>query len=199
MSFQVGIGSLRGTLYPSANYVHFIDLVRKKGWVDFGVTQWFWTQDPWCGNSAPSPLGQYWDHYSSHGSSLNDEALNTLIIEVEVTVNSRPLTIETIADGASRAAMLPSNLLTMKSKIVMPPPGSFRMPDFYSRRRWRKIQHIANEFWSWWRNRFLTSVQTWSKWSKSRCNLTVGDIVLLKTSWWSKSMAHDKGHELWDW
>ena len=61
----------------------------------------------------------------THGSSLNDEALNTLMIEVESIVNSRPLIIETIADGTSEAAISPSNLLTRKSKIVMPPSESF--------------------------------------------------------------------------
>ena len=30
---------------------HFINLrSRMKGWVNFGATQWFWTQDPWIGN-----------------------------------------------------------------------------------------------------------------------------------------------------
>ena len=103
------------------------------------------------------------------------------MIEVEAIVNSRPLTIETIADGTSEAAISPSNLLTMQSKVVMPPPGSFGTTDLYSRKRWRRIQHIANEFWSRWRKEFLTSLQALSKWTKSSCNLTVGDIVLLKT------------------
>ena len=116
----------------------------------------------------------------THGSSLNDEALSTLMIQVEATVNSRPLTIETIADGISEAAISPSNLLTIKSKIVMPPPVSFGTPDHYSR-RWIRIQHIANEFWSPLRKEFLTSLQAQSKWSKSTHNLTHGDIALLKT------------------
>ena len=92
----------------------------------------------------------------SHGLNLNDEALNTLMIEVEAVVNSRPLTIETIAGGTSEAAISPLNLLTVKSKVVMTPPGSFRTPDLYSQRRWRRIQHIANEFWSRWKKEFLT-------------------------------------------
>ena len=117
----------------------------------------------------------------THGSSLNDEALNNLMIEVEAIVNSSSLAIENIADGASEDAISPSNLLTMKWKFVMPSPGSFGTPDLYSRRRWRRIQHIANEFWSRWRKLFLTSLQAQSKWRKSRYNLTVGDIVLLKT------------------
>ena len=116
----------------------------------------------------------------THGPSLNDETLNTLMIEVEAIVKSRPLTIETIADGTSEVAISPLNLLTMKSKVVMPPPGSFGTPDLYSRRGKRRIQHIANELWSRWRKEFLTSLQAQSIWSKSRCNLTVRDIVLLK-------------------
>ena len=54
----------------------------------------------------------------------------------------------------------------------------FWASDLYSRRRWRRIQHIFNEFW---RKEFLTSLQAQSKLSKLRHNLTVGDIVLLKT------------------
>ena len=107
--------------------------------------------------SARAVLGS---RLRTHGSSLNDEALITLMI---VIVNSRPLAIETIADGTSEAAISPSNLLTMKSKVVMPPPGSFGTPDLYRRRRWKRIQHIANKFWSRWRKEFLTSLQAGSK------------------------------------
>ena len=70
----------------------------------------------------------------AHGSSLADEALNPLMIEVDAIVNFRPLTIEIIVDGIREAATLPSNLLTVKSKIVMPPPGFFVTPDIYSGR-----------------------------------------------------------------
>ena len=117
----------------------------------------------------------------THGCSLNEEALNTLMIEVEAILNSKPLIIETIADGTSEAAISPRNLFTMKSKIVMQLPGSFGTPDFYTRRKWRKIQHIGNKFWSRLKKEFLTSLQARSKWSKSIRNLTVADIVLLKT------------------
>ena len=34
----------------------------------------------------------------THGQSLNDEALRTLMAEVEPTINSRPLTVETLSD-----------------------------------------------------------------------------------------------------
>ena len=81
-----------------------------------------------------------------HDASLNDESLITLLIEVKSIVNSRPLTVETSSDIGSEAPLSPINLLTMKSSVVLPPPGHFKQPDLYSRRRWRKIKHIAEEF-----------------------------------------------------
>ena len=46
-------------------------------------------------------------------------------------------------------------------------------------KRWRRIQHFANEFWSRWRKEFLHSLQERPKWNKSCRNLEIGDIVLL--------------------
>ena len=42
--------------------------------------------------------------------------------EVEAVMNSRPLTVELLRDGNSLNPISPSNSLTMKSKVVMPPP-----------------------------------------------------------------------------
>ena len=58
----------------------------------------------------------------THGASLDEESLNTLFVEVESIVNSRPLVVKTINDVNSRAALSPSHILTMKSKAVIPPP-----------------------------------------------------------------------------
>ena len=91
----------------------------------------------------------------THSHSLNDESLRTLMAEVELIINSRPLTVETISDSKSEIPLSTSNLLTMKTSVVMPPPGEFSKPDAYSKRRWRHVQHIAGEFWSRWRKEFL--------------------------------------------
>ena len=86
----------------------------------------------------------------THSMSLDEESLSTLFVEVEAIVNSRPMVVETINDVNSEVAISPSHILTMKSKVVMHPPGVFDKPDLYCRRRWRRIQHISNEFWSRW-------------------------------------------------
>ena len=82
-----------------------------------------------------------------HGRGLNDEWLRTLFAEIEAILNSRPLTVETSGDVKSKQPLSPSNILTMKTKVVMPPPNEFVRAAESSRRRCRRVQHIANEFW----------------------------------------------------
>ena len=116
----------------------------------------------------------------THGESLTNESLHTLLVELEAIVNSCPLTTETINDVTSLIPLSPLNLLTMKSKIVMPPPGIFPTPDKYCRKHWRRVQHICNEFWNRWRKEVLLSLQFRTKWNNPTRNCKVGDIVLLK-------------------
>ena len=116
----------------------------------------------------------------THSLSLNDESLRTLITEVELIVNSRPLTVETLNDANSPTHITPSNLRTLKSSVVMPSPGKSTQPDLYSKKRWRRVQHIAEEFWTRWRKEFRQTLQPRQKWQKQTPNFTVGDIVLLK-------------------
>ena len=86
----------------------------------------------------------------THRHSLSDEGLRTLVAETEAIINSRPLTVESLSDINSEISLSPSNLLTMKSDAIMPLPGVFNRPDLYSCRQWRRVQHIAGEFWSRW-------------------------------------------------
>ena len=62
-------------------------------------------------------------------SCLNDESLRTMLCEVENVVNSRPLTVDCLCDPLSPKPLSPSNLLTMKSQVILPPPGSFDKAD----------------------------------------------------------------------
>ena len=115
----------------------------------------------------------------SHNSVLNDESFSTLIKEVECIVNSRPLDVQNIHDPDSEP-LSPNHLLTLKSKVVLPPPDVFQKDNLYCRRRWRVIQHLANEFWNRWRKEYLLNLQTRQKWTEEKRNFQVGDIVLLK-------------------
>ena len=115
----------------------------------------------------------------SHKKLLDDESFVTWMTEVEAIVNSRPLTLQDVNDPDSRP-LSPANLLTLKSKVVMPPPGTFQEADLYCRKRWRAVQFLANEFWQRWRKEYLLVMQTRSKWTEKRRNLQIGDVLLLK-------------------
>ena len=82
----------------------------------------------------------------THGHSLNDEGLRTLVAETEAIINSRPLAVESLSEVNNEIPLSRSNLLTMKSDVIMPPPGVFDRPDLYSRRRWRRVQYVLGNF-----------------------------------------------------
>ena len=149
---------------------------------------WEWSFNP----PASSHMGGVWERHirsirkilsallKTHGRSLDDEALRTLMTETEGILNSRPLTTDAMNDVNSPVGLSPINLLTMKSKVILPPPGKFSSADTYSKKRWRRVQHISNEFWSRRRTEYLQQLQERKRWNKSRRNLMIGDVVLLK-------------------
>jgi len=94
-----------------------------------------------------------------NGQQMKDEALRTFMCEAEAVVNSRPLTTESITSPGSAEALTPNHFLTLKTKVVLPPPGVFTSADLYSRKWWRRVQHLTNEFWCRWRKEFLLSLQ----------------------------------------
>ena len=106
-----------------------------------------------------------------HGNRLDDESLHTLFCEVESIVNSRPITAIS-SDFRDPLPLSPSQILTMKTKVVLPPPGKFQRNDVYMRRRWRRVQHLCNQFWS--------TLQQRPKWCREKRNIKIDDGVLIK-------------------
>ena len=101
------------------------------------------------------------------------------MIEAEAIVNCRPLAVNTINSSQYPEPLTPNHLLTMKSKVVMPPPGHFQRTDLYLNKRWRRVQYLANEFWNRWKKEFVQSLQPRQKWIAVRRNLQVNDIVIV--------------------
>ena len=114
-----------------------------------------------------------------HGAQLDDESLRTLMTEAENIVNSRPLTVDNLTDPLAAAPLTRSHILTQKTQIALPPPGKFDPPDMYSRRRWRRVQFLANQFWLRWQKEYCALLQSRQKWNSPRRNLEEGDVVLM--------------------
>ena len=70
--------------------------------------------------------------------------------------------------------------LKLKTKVVLPPPGVFKSADLYARKWWRQVQHLTNEFCCRWKKEFPLSLQERQKWTRTRKNLQVNDVVIIK-------------------
>ncbi|XP_057709746.1 uncharacterized protein LOC130927761 [Corythoichthys intestinalis] len=114
------------------------------------------------------------------GKQLDGPSLRTFLYEVMAIVNSRPLTTDHLCDPSGPEPLTPNHILTMKSTIIAPPPGKFVREDLYLRKRWRRVQLLANTFWTRWRKEYVLNLQRRQKWTKERRNAQVNDIVLLQ-------------------
>jgi len=70
---------------------------------------------------------------SRHGSQLDDKSLSTFRVEAESIVNCRPLAVNDVSSPECLDPLTPNQLPTMKSSVVLPPPGSFQRADLYSK------------------------------------------------------------------
>ena len=110
------------------------------------------------------------------GTRLTDEILETLFCEAESIVNNRPLT-KLSDDPCDPSPLTPNHLLLLKGNASLP-PGKFVKDDKY-RRRWRHVQHLADQFWRTWLKLYLPELQKRSKWLKRQDNVKTGDLVLI--------------------
>ena len=110
------------------------------------------------------------------GGRIDTSGLRTLMYEVAAIINSRPLTM--VDDEQN--PLTPNMLLTMKTDIILSPPGEFEEADIYARKRWRTVQQLANHFWQRWKTEYIQTLQSRQKWVKNKPNLKLGSIVLIK-------------------
>lgn len=112
--------------------------------------------------------------------TLDDEGINTLMCEIESTMNERPITKNSDRPN-DLEALTPNHLLLLKGNPSLP-PGVFNKADNYCRRRWRQVQYMANLFWQRWVREYLPLLQERQKWYSKKRNLNVGDVVLIVDS-----------------
>jgi hypothetical protein len=111
---------------------------------------------------------------------LDSASLRTFLYEVMAILNSRLLTTEYLNDSLGPEPLTPNHILTMKSTVILPPPGQFIKEDLYLRKRWCRVQFLANEFWTRWKKEYLLNLQHRQKWNKERRAARINDIVILQ-------------------
>ncbi|XP_078052010.1 uncharacterized protein LOC144478151, partial [Augochlora pura] len=109
---------------------------------------------------------------------LTFENLNTLIIDIEAILNSRPLT-PIFSDPADPFALTPGHFL-IGDALTGLRKHDFR--DIPSNRLsgWQRIQQLKQHFWKRWHREYLNELTIRNKWIRGQHPIIEGTIILLK-------------------
>jgi hypothetical protein len=109
---------------------------------------------------------------------LTHEVLSTFMLEVCAILNARPL-VPISSDPCQPEVLAPCQLLTQKSAssdFVLP---SCNLKDAI-KNQWKRVQYLADNFWTRWRSEYLHLLQIRPKWESDGIHFNTGDIVLFK-------------------
>lgn len=109
---------------------------------------------------------------------LTFEQFNTLAIEIEAVLNSRPLT-PVSNDINDCSALTPGHFLINDSLISLPEPDLLSLP---SNRlsAWQLISKIRQNFWKRWHLEYLNELNVRRKWNVNSINPVKGALVIVK-------------------
>ncbi|XP_045026644.1 uncharacterized protein LOC123470452 [Daphnia magna] len=109
--------------------------------------------------------------------TVKEETFATVIIEVEGLLNNRPLT-DLGAVPQEFEPLTPNHFLLGRPNPHL--PADVIDPEIKCfRRRWFHAQQIVDRLWSRWLREYLPTLTTRNKWTRSRNNLEVNDMVLM--------------------
>ncbi|XP_058456575.1 uncharacterized protein LOC131433973 [Malaya genurostris] len=111
-------------------------------------------------------------------SYLSYEEMNTLLIQVEAILNSRPL-VQLTDDPVDYEALSPGHFLIGRELTAVAEPIYEHLKES-SLSRYQMVQKRKQCFWRRWSNEYLTSLQRRSKWYKNPTLLRKGLLVILK-------------------
>ncbi|XP_055542952.1 uncharacterized protein LOC129728533 [Wyeomyia smithii] len=114
----------------------------------------------------------------NNNQKLDDEGLQTMVIEAEGIVNSRPLTYLPL-DSEEGEALTPNHILLGSSNGVRQPIFANANPKFATKNAWNQIQLQLDAFWNRWIREYLPMLTKRSKWFGEVKPITVGDLVFV--------------------
>lgn len=112
--------------------------------------------------------------YPRHPS---DEVLETVVLEAEAIVNSRPLTYVPLDDD-QQEALTPNHFLIYGSSCVAQSRTSLVNEGIVLRDSWKLAQYLADEFWKRWVREYLPTLTRRTKWFEPVKPLEPGDLVI---------------------
>ena len=111
---------------------------------------------------------------------LSRDEFNTVLQEASAIVNHTPLR-EISCDPTEPFPVSPAMLLNLRESTCGPQQETSEKDLLsYGSRRWRRVQHLSEQFWIGWQKDYLAKQQARAKWLRPKRNLMVGDVVLMR-------------------
>ena len=106
-----------------------------------------------------------------------EEVLHTVLVEIEHSVNSRPLTHVSL-DPRDEEALTPNHFLIGSSSGAIN-LGISDEADKCPKKQWKIAQKFADAFWKRWLREYLPTLIPRQKWASGGDSAEVGDVVLI--------------------
>lgn len=110
-------------------------------------------------------------------AKLTDCELRTLLTDIEVQLNSRPLT-ELSSDKEDPLPLTPGHLLIGRNPSLLPDVDSVTKSTPLGK-RWQYRQLLSKQFWNRWSREYVLGLNSFKKWVDERPNAKVDDLVLI--------------------
>ncbi|XP_055605117.1 uncharacterized protein LOC129753328 [Uranotaenia lowii] len=112
------------------------------------------------------------------GRKLDDEGLNTFVVEAEGVVNSRPLTYLPL-DSEEAESLTPNHFLLGSSNGVKQPSKQFVDVAVALKSTWNQIECQLDMFWRRWVWEYLPTLTRRTKWFNEVQEIGVGNLVVI--------------------
>ncbi|XP_058827569.1 uncharacterized protein LOC131687494 [Topomyia yanbarensis] len=109
---------------------------------------------------------------------LTPDELQTVFVQIESCLNSRPLT-PLSNDPSDFEALTPGHFLIQRPLTAVPEPALKEVPATRLS-RWQQAQEFLQHIWAKWSTEYLSNLHNRTKWTRQRNNLFVGTMVLVK-------------------
>jgi len=109
--------------------------------------------------------------------AVSEEVLHTILVEIEHSINSRPLTHVSL-DLRDDEALTPNHFLigTSSGSIQL---GVYDIKDLCLKKQWKLAQNYIELVWRRWLREYLPGLIPRQKWTEREEPLQIGDIVMI--------------------